>query len=663
MYFILVFEALPFLLFRYLFGFFFFLVRNCFRFVSFLAESRTTLPSCSSCVIFTASTAAKMGEESKVIEATSAGEEPVPASAAATDGDDAEMALMPAPVVEEKEEVMDEAKLAEVRDAMKTDIRDDLDAPEDAGDSSSDDESSDDNGDDNDQSEDSQDLKSRKARKKDKASSKSKSHQQEQHLLSKHHINILSDLLDRSKSIPMRLSPKERILLDNVEGALDISEYTDKVDVSSNNYFARNAWDKEETIVSEQEDLCKQLAGLAISNDFQSMGAKMLRDRKLEDNEDYFQRAMEVGRRYKIMNPDKMRCTYGKLLYVIMDNVNPRLRLSIDLKIPVRTVYTLLAEVDKLEMLNDPLLAVAASEVDAGGSQEAASEARAQKQRALDTIVAKYASHDGLAEEDVRLVVASISDNFSFLRSNRGPVDRMIAYLKRYFNPHVTPANSEESLTIRSGRNGSKLSHQHETQYYFVLQSLTLWREIMGNFFKLWRLAEEDLLDSRNGYRLCNTGQGLQRCQSAPRVSQEMSRILATVREKVGRWIGLSVVHLGDRDVPNALIFIDKYTQVPRILGPLANTIDRIEELNADPHISSYIDKNFGDYERLRKLILADFFRHGFDGSGDDGGSCIDGRLTSCWNWCSKLEKKSYYPVFMLAGFQSFDGEGFESGM
>ncbi|CAN0499184.1 unnamed protein product, partial [Discosporangium mesarthrocarpum] len=50
-----------------------------------------------------------------------------------------------------------------------------------------------------------------------------------------------------------------------------------------------------------------------------------------------------------------------------------------------------------------------------------------------------------------------------------------------------------------------------------------------------------------------------------------------------------------------------------------------------------------------------------FDGSGAsnnyDAGSCIDGRLTSSWNWCSRIERKPYHNVFMLSGFVGFDGD------
>jgi hypothetical protein len=140
-----------------------------------------------------------------------------------------------------------------------------------------------------------------------------------------------------------------------------------------------------------------------------------------------------------------------------------------------------------------------------------------------------------------------------------------------------------------------------------------------------------------------------------------MSDILRHVQRHSGSsWVGLSVVHLGDRDVPNALTFIDKYNQVPRILAPIVQCIDGLDGVWANPLTRPYIEKEYGSLRVAKLEILCDFFKHGFDGDGDDGGSCIDGRLTSCWNWCSKIEKKRYFNLFLLTGFSGFDGGGWD---
>ena len=201
----------------------------------------------------------------------------------------------------------------------------------------------------------------------------------------------------------------------------------------------------------------------------------------------------------------------------------------------------------------------------------------------------------------------------------------------------------------------------HERQFHFALQSLTLWREITHDMFRLWYLAETDLLSVATPYALRNTGQGLQRVQPSPRTYKAMQEILQCTQQQVRRWIGSSMIHMGDHNVPNALMFIDKYTQISRILNPILSCLETLAKLHADDDgVRALIDSGYGGMKKVRRDILCDFFRSAFDGSGADNnydaGSCIDGRLTSAWNWCSQLPTKPF-PLFKLTGFIGFDGE------
>jgi Protein of unknown function (DUF2009) len=80
-------------------------------------------------------------------------------------------------------------------------------------------------------------------------------------------------------------------------------------------------------------------------------------------------------------------------------------------------------------------------------------------------------------------------------------------------------------------------------------------------------MAEEDLLSETVTYSLQDTGQGMQRVQQSPRTYRAMQQILIRVQAKVKNWVGSSVIHMGDHNVPNALSFIDKYTQGKHLWG------------------------------------------------------------------------------------------------
>ena len=301
--------------------------------------------------------------------------------------------------------------------------------------------------------------------------------------------------VERAKYIPVRLTFGERKYLRLLDAALQVSEYTDKIDTLG---FGLS---KAKRIVHQIRELCAILSGLVLAADYKQ-GQELFTDRDFASNSDFYQKVFELGRRHKIMNPDKMRTTYGKLVYLLQvcvclqygvynmcddaflqDSQAPEVRemLGFTCVAPIRTVHELLDVHGALDLLRDPLITTATQEIVAEkrSRREIQRDIRA-KERAIETLSARYRREPRLPQETVRQALYSIGDNHAFLRTNRDPCDRMIGYLQQYFHPtQVRDKKSADSLAIRSGRAGSRLSHDHARQYVYVMQSLALWREIL----------------------------------------------------------------------------------------------------------------------------------------------------------------------------------------
>jgi hypothetical protein len=484
--------------------------------------------------------------------------------------------------------------------------------------------------------------------------------------------------ITNAQFIPLRLSMKQRKSQRLIRAITLASSYTDKVDT---------AFDKP---VKRQLEMVKQalnsFRGLVVALDLQR-GAELMQQRDFSPFKGEIISAVEVSRRYKIMNPNLVRLDYVKFLYWIQDSVmceNIRETLGFSVARPILTVHDRLQELGIAQLLEDPRLGVCITPVPRIPDMRRLNAALRYKDRSVAALTKDWAARGNVSQEDVEACVRSLNDANNFDDDNADCAGELLQMLKESFSPDGEPAAGAD-LSISEGKEGSRLTHEHSKQFHYVAQTLVLWQLITRDMFRLWKLAEDDMLDPSNPYELRNTGQGLQRVQAAPNLFRAMQGILEKAKQTLGSWVGSERIHLGDSQVPNGFFFIEKYTSIGTILRPIIATIKFIAKRyeGDDGFIPGsaaaaaaasgskdrldvktfrqYIDAVYGSPKKAQMAVMRDFFRHGFDGSGgdnmDDAGDCVDGRATSLFQWCHVIHSKPFFPLFMMAGFSSFEAD------
>lgn len=198
-----------------------------------------------------------------------------------------------------------------------------------------------------------------------------------------------------------------------LEAALNVSEYTDKIDIISYSNKAKR-------IVGQIRDLCAIIAGLLVSGDYK-VGSQLFAKKGIRENAEVLQRIFEVGRRHKIMNPEKMRTTYGKLMYMLMDSVIPEVEdhLGFSCVIPIKTVYDFLKSRESVDVLHDENIVLATREISSDFKTREQIDAEVnRKQVAIQAVCDKHAN-ERISKEDIERCLLSMSDNNAFLKANR----------------------------------------------------------------------------------------------------------------------------------------------------------------------------------------------------------------------------------------------------
>lgn len=121
------------------------------------------------------------------------------------------------------------------------------------------------------------------------------------------------------------------------------------------------------------------------------------------------------------MNPEKMRSTYGKLMYMLMDSVIPEVEdyLGFSCVIPIKTVYDFLKSRESIDVLHDDNIVLATREISSEFKTRQQIEQEVErKQAAIKTVCEKYAN-ERISKEDIERCLLSMSDNNAFLKANR----------------------------------------------------------------------------------------------------------------------------------------------------------------------------------------------------------------------------------------------------
>eukprot|EP00750_Incisomonas_marina_P008460 INCI15482.1.p1 GENE.INCI15482.1~~INCI15482.1.p1 ORF type:complete len:430 (-),score=77.61 INCI15482.1:1559-2848(-) len=300
------------------------------------------------------------------------------------------------------------------------------------------------------------------------------------------------DLTNLCEWIPLRLAMEERKLLLLLEGALQISEYTDNVDVARNNfgYGQGRGYGGQDAMVHEMREFAQLVVGLYVASDLKRASEDVEERRDPFEFHELLRSVFEVGRRYKIQNPTKMRTTYGKMMHILMDAVQPAMtnEIGANMFTPTQSVHSILRPFGAAgdAFLADPDLLLAASPIDhargiddcvgaatmsspsakgKGGKSNVELAARElhmrkAKQAALQRIKDRHvrkAREDtsGIPAVVVERCLESIGDALAFISVSTASVEAMIDLLLHFFDPRNDGGGAgNQSLQLRYGSGG-----------------------------------------------------------------------------------------------------------------------------------------------------------------------------------------------------------------